>query len=233
MNRIRKINNGYQVLLTPNIKFSPDSSLMIGNWEDEELRNFQIIEFPTLQAAQCEAFKYPDIDWFKIIQNHKYIYERLKKMMKTIIDENDFMVEFVAKFMNAEEFKNVIFDRVENSGDRFSLKYGACDIISFIIINPWTNNLNKIAKCFETYRNHLHRDDLRLKYKKIIDNKTILLFGHTEFGTTYEIKIMPTLLYQWSRWIKKNDNISLEQINKLYNKYLLTQDQIDNSPVLL
>ena len=37
MNRIRKYNGGFQVLITPNIKISPDASLMLGNWEGEEL----------------------------------------------------------------------------------------------------------------------------------------------------------------------------------------------------
>ena len=66
MNRIRKIDNNYQVLITPDIKLSPDSSLLIGNWEDESLRNYYILQFESLNDAQAEAYNYPDIDWYRI-----------------------------------------------------------------------------------------------------------------------------------------------------------------------
>ena len=75
MNRIRKVDNMYQVLITPDIKISPDSALLIGNWSDESLRNFYVLQFESLNDAQAEAFKYPDIDWYKIVLNHKYIFE--------------------------------------------------------------------------------------------------------------------------------------------------------------
>lgn len=235
MNRIRKINGIYQVLITPNIKFSPDSSLMIGNWDDAELRNFYIIEFPFLNEAQCEAFKYPDIDWYRIVLNHKHIYQRLKTDLEKIIYENSYKVEFMPTLMDPELFKNTIFNRVMNNGEKFNLRYGANDIISFTIVNPWTNNLYKLSKDIEFHREHLYRNDIRIKSKQIVDNKIICLYGYTEFGTIYEIKLVPTLLYQWAQWAQynlNNGNKSDEYVEKLYRQYIQMQDKLDKGPVL-
>lgn len=232
MNRIRRYNNHYQVLLTPNIKISPDSSLMVGNWEDEELRNFHILEFDTLQDAQCEAFKHPDIDWYRIVLNHKHIYQRLKHLIENIIFNNNFRAEFIPQLMDPKMLKHTIFNRVMNNGNRFSLRHGANDIISFTIVNPWTANLHKISKAIEFAREHLYRNDVRIKTKQIIDGKIIYLYGYTEFGTLYEIKLVPTLLYHWAEWYKalgyKND----EYADKLYVKYLEQQSALDNGPIL-
>ncbi len=50
MNRIRKINGIYQVLLTPNIRISPDSSLILGLFEDSSLRGFSIVDFDNMRG---------------------------------------------------------------------------------------------------------------------------------------------------------------------------------------
>ena len=232
MNRIRKMNGIYQVLITPNFKISPDSSLIIGNWEDEELRNFVILEFDTLRAAQCEAFKHPDIDWYRIVLNHKHIYQRLKITLEHIIHENNFIVEFHPSLMDPEQFKNTIFDRVMQGGERFNLRRDLNDIISFTIVNPWTANLHKLSKNIEFYREHLVRDDVRIRDKKIIDNKIIFLYGYTEFGTIYAIKLVPTLLYQWGEWNKKHHTIKEEHANELYRKFIDAQNSLDKGIVL-
>lgn len=232
MNRIRKFGDIYQVLITPNIQIAPDSSLMIGNWEDEELRNFYILEFPTLNEAQCEAFKHPDINWYRIVLNHEHIYERLKNDLQFIINKHNFNVEFIPNLMNPTKFKNVIFDRVMQHGERFNLRYGANDIISFTIVNPWTNNLHKLSKNIEFHREHLYRNDMRIQSKRIVDNKTICLYGYTEFGTIFEIKLMPTLLYQWFVWSQNNTHHDHTYVEKLYRLYLQKQNLLDKGPIL-
>lgn len=232
MNRIRKINNVYQVLITPNIKVSPDSSLMLGNWEDEELRNFFILEFDTLRAAQCEAFKHPDIDWYRIILNHKNIFYRLELLLEHIIHETGFTVEFHPTLMDPEQFKNTIFDRVMKSGERFNLRYGLNDIMNFTIVNPWFSNLEKLSKKIEAYRDHLYRNDVRIRSKKILDKKIIFLYGSTELGTVFQIKLTPTLLYQYSEWLKKKGQVDEDNFNGIYRKILESQDYLDNSIVL-
>ena len=81
MNRIRKLDGKYQVLITPTLQMSPDSSLLIGNWEDESLRNYSVLQFETMNDAMCEAYNYPDIDWYKMALNHKYIFHLFYKII--------------------------------------------------------------------------------------------------------------------------------------------------------
>lgn len=232
MNRIRKVGNIYQVLITPEIKMSPDSALMLGNWDDESLRNYSVMEFDSLNDAQYEAYKYPDINWYRLSLNHREIFLRLKSLIKEIIDQNHLNVEFVAELMDADQLKYTMFQRVIKGGERFNLRFGMNDIIRFDLINPWTVNLQKISKLFETHLIHLYRDDLRLRSKKIIDDTVICLYGSTELGTTYEIRFVPTLIQQWGQWYKKAGYTNSETAMKLYNDILKQQKTLDAGPIL-
>jgi len=232
MNRIRKFEDGYQVLITPNLKIFPDSPLLVGNWQDENLRNYEVLTFKTLNDAQCEAFKYPDIDWFRFILNHEEIFRRLESLIKEIIDKFGYNVQLVSKLMTPEEFKNTMFNRVIANGNRFNLRHSFNDIISFSIINPWTTNLHTLAKIIQNYRIHLHRDDLRLKEKRIIDGKIISMVGLTEFGTTYEIKFIPSILYNWAEWCREHPNKTEQEIMDLYKQLLISQNKIDNGVII-
>lgn len=230
MNRIRKVDDVYQVLITPEIKIAPDNPLIVGNWEDENLRNYHILQFETLQDAQCEALEHPDIDWYRLVINHQHIHKRLEEQIGAVLAENKFNVEFKSKLMSPEDLKNIMFDRVMHGGERFNLRFSFNDIISFTIINPWNNNLHYISKTLETYKSHLVRDDLRIRYKKIIDGKIICLYGYTEFGTIYEIKLIPTLLHQWAEWYRKNGHRNQGAAEKLYAKTLKQQETLDSMP---
>lgn len=231
MNRIRKFDNKFQVLITPNIKVSPDSSLIIGNFEDESLRNFSVLQFETLNDALCEAYNYPDIDWYRMVLNHKYIFKRLEDTLKKIIDENQLNVEFRSTLVDPRTLKNIMFDRVIRGGERFNLRSGLNDIISFTIINPWSNNLHNISKMIEIYTEHVYRDDLRIRFKKIVDGKIICLYGFTEFGTIYEIKLIPTLLQQWADWYNKVGYNNEEEAQKSYAQILNQQNALDAGPI--
>ena len=233
MNRIRKVNNIYQVLITPDIKLAPDSPIMIGNWADENLRNYTVLEYDTLQGAQCEAMKYPDIDWYRLIINHEHIYQRLRQSLQSIIKDANIDVQFIPNLMDPLTFKNSMFDRVLNGGERFNLRYNFTDIISFTIVNPWSNVLHKLSKIIETHREHLYRDDLRIRDKHIVDGKIICLYGYTEFGTIYEIKLIPTLLHQWANWMNKIGYKQPNNAEKIYASILKQQKNIDDGPVLL
>jgi hypothetical protein len=233
MNRIRKANNTYQVLITPDIKIAPDNPIMIGNWADENLRNYSVLEFETLNDAQCESMKYPDIDWYRLIVNHEHIYQRLKQSLQALIKENNFIVQFIPNLMNPLTFKNAMFDRVLNGGERFNLRYDFTDLISFTIISPWSNVLHNISNKIETHREHLYRDDLRIRDKHIVDGKTICLYGYTEFGTIYEIKLIPTILYQWGEWMKKIGHTQQANAEKIYASLIKQQQTLDNGPIIL
>ncbi len=231
MNRIRKVNNKHQVLITPDIKISPDSSLLLGNWTDENLRNYYVEEHPTLNSAMGSAFDYPEIDWYKMILNHKYIFQRLSDALSSLIQ--DFNIEFIPKLMTPDQLKNIMFDRVIRGGERFNLAQNVNDIISFTIVNPWSITLQKISKIIENYHNLVLRDDLRIRQKKVINSKIIILYGVTEYGTTYEIKLVPTLLHQWTEWYNKNGFRNEQAASIQYSKLLKTQNNLDNGTKVL
>lgn len=232
MNRIRQSNGVYQVLITPSIKIAPDSALMVGNWDDENLRNYYVLEFQTLNDAQCEAFKHPDIDWHRLIINHEHIFYRLRSKIRSILDEFNFDVEFNSHLMSSETLKNAMFDRVLNGGERFNLRYNMTDIISFTITNPWSSILHKVAKSLELHRGHLYLDELRIRDKKIVDGKIICLYGITELGTIYEIKLLPTILQQWANWMNRYGFRQPEKGEQLYRQMLETQKRIDRTPAI-
>ena len=148
-----------------------------------------------------------------------------------MLNDNDYNVEFIPILTNPDTLKNIMFDRVIRGGERFNLRHGLNDIISFTIVNPWSNNLHNISKSIENYHSHMGRDDLRIRSKKIVDGKIICLYGYTEFGTVYEIKLLPTLIYQWGEWYKKNGYRNESVAQKLYNKIINKQKTIDSGPV--
>jgi hypothetical protein len=198
MNRIRKINNNtYEVLITPSIKIAPDSSLMVGNWSDPNLRGYMVLRYPTMNDAMTEAFKHPDIDWYRFVVNHEPIFIRLRMLITGIL--NDMIpdkVQIRAQLMDPTTLKNTMMDRVILNGERFNLKEGLADLISFTIISPFTSTLHKISNVLERYRSHLYLDELRIRDKRVIDGKIIYLYAMTDIGTVYQIKLIPTLLDQ-------------------------------------
>ena len=232
MNRIRQHKGSFQVIITPDIKISPDNALLIGNWADENLRNYYVLEFATFNDAMAEALNYPDIDWYKMILNHRYIYAQLEAILRSIIKDYNFNVEFIPLLVDAVTLKNVMFERVIRGGERFNLRYGLNDIISFTIVNPWTTNLHAMSRIIENYKNESYRDDLRIRSKTIVDGKIIYLYGYTEFGTIYSIKLVPTLLHQVGTWHAKNGFRNEQGFTAQYEKVLQMQKGVDSGVVL-
>lgn len=216
MNRIRRINNSYQVLITPGIKISPDSSLMFGLWADPSLRGYYVKTFESMNEAMCEAFKYPDIDWTRLVINHEHMFIRLRNLLTNIIKENVAdQLQIRSNLMSGEAFKNTMMDRVILYGSRFNLKEHFSDLISFTLVSPYSFVCYKTCELLMKYKDHLYVDNLRIRDKKIIDGKIIYLYGLTDQGTVYQIKLVPTLL----------DNISTNSPN--YKKLLTMQSNID------
>lgn len=232
MNRIRRVDDIFQVLITPYMKVAPDVPLLIGNWDDETMRNFSVINYENLNDAQCEAFNYPDIDWHRIVLNHEHIFVRLRNTIQELLNRYNFKVEFKAELMDGEMFKNTMFNRVERNGERFNLRFTMNDIMSFTIVNPWSKTLHKIAHMLENHREHLARDDLRIRFKRILDNKIILLHGHTELGTIYEIRLVPSTLDQWAQWMQEIGFTKYDYSMSLYKKLIKQQDYVDNNVVV-
>lgn len=228
MNRIRKFKDKWQVLLTPTQPFNAGYELLRGLWygfDDNHLRTYKVIEFDTLQGAQNEGFKYPDINWDKLVLLHQNAFIDIQKKIKSELIKWKFIAEFEAKMMDSLTLKNTIFDRVIKYGERFNISYQMNDIISFNIINPWKKNLDEISDRFEKeFELHL--------VKKISIHGVTHLIGETPLGTTYEICLWPTLIFNWAKWIRVN-NLDDEKLKEdSFKRILQTQKILDESIVL-
>jgi hypothetical protein len=221
MNRIREYNFKYQVLITPTMPMHTGYELMMGNWTDEHLRNYYVLEFDNMGDAQCEAFKHPDIDWEKMSLMHQNVYYDLKNVIKKILNDHKFIGEFQPKILSPNELKNTMFDRVMYYGKRFTLRYNFNDSIGFHIVNPFTKNLIEISKYLEV--------DPRLRiHRKFINNGVIHLIGRTDLGTTFEIGLWPTMIAQWARWAEENPQISTENKKYSFLEAVKKQEKMDS-----
>jgi len=222
MNRIREYNDLYQVLVTPVHRFDNSFELMLGNWNDENLKNFKVVEFSNYNDAMGLAFKYPDISWEKLNIFHIDSHTNLSNIIKKHLDRNKFMCEFHNNLMKPDEIKNIMFDRVIQNGDRFRLKYNSNDIISFNIVNPWSVNLKEISNVLKI--------DKTLNIKRLVSEHNIIrLIGLTDLGTSYEIVLWPSLLYQWAKWKYLNPQLSNENIYNRLKEILQAQKYIDST----
>ncbi len=237
MNRIRKYNNSYQVLITPNQKFNAGFEFILGSWSDPSLMGFKVLTFDNYGDAECEASRYPDINWDQLVDFHKDNYAFLRTEIKEVISYSEMALDFMPVLLSPEQVRSKLFDRVlmhmdmENKDDEddqndFRLVYDMNDIINFTITNPWTENLNE----FETRL--INQSRLRI-FKKTSKFGITHLIGRTDIGTTYEIILCPSLIYNWMKWRSlQKKTISDKIINKSLRALLKTQQTIDNSPRL-
>src|SRR3989344_1100251 len=219
MNRIRHIDGKYQVLLTPNLSVSPSSmELLLGNLEDETLRDFKVAEFNNLGDAQCLAYKYPDVDWYKIIRMNVDAYHQITNIINLYIKKNKIIADIDANLADPEQYKNAIFDRVLNMGDKFTLRYDFNDVICINISNPWSKKLQDISNLL------INIPELRI-HQRFIKSKVIHLIGYTDLGMLYEIKLWPSIIMQWAKWsiTSSDENI----IKTMFSKALQSQEVID------
>lgn len=224
MNRVRKYDGIYQVLLTPNNNMSPDSSLLTGNWLDPTFKDFGVLNFDNMNDAVYESLKYPDINWSKIILDHTEIFKQLYRKIFGLIARRNISVQFIPKLMTPEELKNEMFNRVMNNND-FNLFDNFTDIISFTIVYPWTRKLSDISGMLqrEIY------DGYKIQHKKTYYGKIIELIGYTPYGTPYQIRLLPNVLHQYILGmpitrIKYNDNFA---------NLLKTQDNLDKNTMVI
>lgn len=215
MNRIRLHNNRYQVLITPEYKMSPDSSLLIGNWTDPSFNGFNIITFNNYQDAFKEAMKYQNIDWDRLYLSHTEIYKRLHKLLVEILNDSYLDADVQPKLMKPYQIKNAMMDRVN---PKFTLYHDMNDIISFTIYTKYTDDVFNISAFIERFKFRYNNDVLRIRNKHIIDDHIIMLIGVTEQQTTYKILIMPSLFY--------GKNLGSKDV---YDKLRKQQDIIDKN----
>jgi len=221
MNRVRNYNGIYQVLLTPDINdvSSPDSSTLVGSWFEPDLSNFSVLQFNTMNDAMYEALKYPDIDWKKIVTDHEYIYQELSTRLKTILNMYRINVQVIPQLMSPCILKNNIFDAAISKNTNIT------HIINFTIMSSWTKVLNKASAAIIRDLHDYYKIN---KVKTDYDIITYLL-GNTPYGTTYQIKLVPTLLYQYFITNGNRNGIN----NESFSKILKMQKQIDSGPIMV
>ena len=60
----------------------------------------------------------------------------------------------------------------------------------------------------------------------------IYLIGRTDIGSTYEIQIYTTQLYQWMQWTGTHKSASQDAKKRAYDNAIALQKQIDAGAVL-
>lgn len=228
MNRIRRIDNIYQCIITPHRKYDTEFEYMLGSWTDESMIGFEVKTYSSYAEAECDAMDMPDIDWDKLVEYHKESYFFLRDRLSKIIRMCSIAADFKHCLATPHQIKNRMFDRVimgNKTTSGFRLVHDMNDIISFVIINPWTHNLKKLAAIL------IQSERLDI-FNKIEKEGTIHLIGKTNIGTSYEILLMTSIVHNWVIWKEKNETNSDEHNKFALKNCLKTQQLIDSTFVL-
>lgn len=234
MNRIRRVGNTYQCLISPSRAYDVSFEFLLGSWTDEALMGFDVLEFRTYNEAECEAIEQPDIDWVKLVEFHKDSFLFLRDHIRDLLDKISVVTEFKPVLMQPQQVKTVMFNRVlkgkrdmieNNSTSGFRIVNDMNDIINFTITNPWTKNLLEIAS-------RLTRSDRLRIFNRIEKNGIIHLVGRTDLNTTFEIILTTSIMDNWMEWRRVNLDKPIELHMSTLKNCLKTQRLIDATPVL-
>lgn len=212
MNRIRKVNDKYQVLINENYYTNPAIELTLGSLLAKEyLRDYTVKEFNTMQEAMNLAFNLPAIDFNKIRSDCVDCFKILGREIFNSL--NGIVMIYKPYLLSADEIKNVIFDRVINNGNRFTF-YNFNDVVAFDVI---VNYKVEVAKALELL---LMNNKLRI-IRKTQTQTHVKLIGLTENNITYEIRLWTHPVRDFMYWIYKNNKNPLdyqEDINELIRR---------------
>ncbi len=212
MNRIRKVNNTYQVLVNQNYRTNPSIELTLGSLLAEEyLRDYELVEFDNISDAMKLAFNLPAISFKKTVSDCIDCYKILDKEITNTL--SSLIITYYPHLLSPEELKTAIFDRVGILGQRFTL-YNFNDVIAFDIVVNYCTEVNKISNLLKLNK--------KLRIMRIEKTRThTKLIGLTENNITYEIRLWVHKVYDFMRWIyynNKNINDYLIQLKELINK---------------
>ena len=145
-------------------------------------------------------------------------YHQITNIINLYIKKNKIIADIDANLADPEQYKNAIFDRVLNMGDKFTLRYDFNDVICINISNPWSKKLQDISNLL------INIPELRI-HQRFIKSKVIHLIGYTDLGMLYEIKLWPSIIMQWAKWsiTSSDENI----IKTMFSKALQSQEVID------
>jgi hypothetical protein len=194
MNRIRKTIDGtFQVLTTPHRKYDVGFEFMLGGWTDEGMLGFKVLEFDNYADAECEAMRHPDISWERLHEFHKDQYSLFGDIVSKVLDHSRITSNFYPNLMAPKQIKHTMMNRVlkmqkamniqdselydDKTDTSFRLSYDMNDIITYVVVNPWSSNLNRL-------RSFLISETRLNIYKSHNLNGIIHLVGRTDINTT-------------------------------------------------
>lgn len=224
----------YQCLFTPYRKYDPGFEYLIGSWTDDSVMGFEVRTFNTLSEAECEAMNMPDINWDMLVDFHKDSYLFLRDHISKAIDNTNITVDYKHYLASPIQTKNRMFERVikgqeslaeNNSTSGFRTVYHMNDIISFVVVNPWSANLRMLA-------DRLIKTDRLKIFNKIEKDGIVKLVGRTDIGTTYEIILVASVIHNWMMWVANNPMMSRDMVKSMFKNCVRTQKLVDTTPVL-
>lgn len=220
MNRIRKVDNKYQVLINENYKTNPAIELSLGSLLAKEyLKDYDVLEFNTLNEAMNIAYNLPNIDFEKIYSDCIDVFKYLNKEIKETLKDID--INYTPYLLGPNQIKNIIFDRVIQKGRRFSF-YNFNDVIAFDISVNYPIEIERIIKYLINNKN--------LRLIRRVDNDTnIRLVGLTFNNITYEIRLWINEMKELMYWIYKNDKNINDYLPEIMNiKNIINYKNVQN-----
>ena len=143
-----------------------------------------MLEFDNYADAECEAMRHPDISWERLNEFHKDQYPLFGDIITKVLDHSEITSNFYPNLMSPKQIKHTMMNRVlkiqktmqiqdselydDRTDTSFRLAYDMNDIITYVIVNPWSSNLERIKSFLlaETRLNIFksHKKDAILRY---------------------------------------------------------------------
>lgn len=241
MNRIRETKGGYQVLTIPHRKYDVSFEFLLGSWTDEGLLGFKVYEYDNYAEAECEALRGPDMNWEQLHDFHKDQYGRFGSIITDVLDYVNITTNMYPHIMSPTQIKHTMMNRVlkaQRSLDRvehenpdyvdtgFRLAYDMNDIINYVVVNPWTSNLDRVEKYLvKESRLNIFKSHSMYGIKHLV--------GRTDIGTTYSIILCPSIMYHFMLWKEEHGDVSASRMTNELRKAVKAQGMVDKTePVI-
>lgn len=239
MNRVRETKGGYQVLTVPHRKYDVSFEFLLGSWTDEGLLGFKVYEYDNYADAECEALRGPDVNWEQLHDFHKDQYGLFGSIITDVLDYSEVTVNMYPHLMKPEQIKHTMMNRVlkaqktmalidggehpDHVDTGFRLAYDMNDIITYVVVNPWSANLAQVEQ-------FLAKESRLNIFKSHSTNGITHLVGRTDIGTTYSIILCPAVMYHFMLWKEEHaSSVSSARMGNELRKAVRAQKAVDRT----
>jgi hypothetical protein len=184
MNRLRKLNNKYEVLITPHLLYQTGLELMLGNWIDKNFDGFKVEKYNDINSATERLCNYPELNFDQLVLYHKEIYNKLYELLVFELENIDEKIVLEHVLKNSKTLRDIFFERVKILGNDFRLLHHMTDIISF---NIYVEKEYLVKILTENFIVNQALRIIYIKKNKFDDKKYVKFVGQTDIGTTYQI----------------------------------------------